>query len=423
MASEEAYQEHTCEGNAIICPKCRLGFGSWYSFKQHEKHMHSWSVRDRIEPRVSPTQSPSKVIQAGKGNLSGHNNSSPYFSSSGHGNPTQSSAWDTSVHNLTQPVVGDLLDLDDDEMYEAQVDNTAGGVNSTSEEGPQPIARNRNCSYAVLDMKSGRAVPEKAELEKGSTSGSISASTLDQQSLIDRFHITTVQTPRRVSAVRHRIICFQCEAGFSTIIGLQHHQMTENHNYCGLCHAYFADGTFLDKHMEVAHNFKCPTCASVFASIGDVWAHQQTTEHSFCSVCRCYFQDESAQSKHNLMYHMRMPCPTCQQVFQTQKELEEHQRASQHSYCGQCDEIMGSQSSFETHVTTSHTYKCTAAKCLFAAAKLDVLKDHQKREKHNFCLPCNRSFTDALALTNHSKTEKHLRKERIEQSENSQASG
>ena len=42
MASEEAYRAHTCEGNAITCPKCHLGFGSWYTFQEHERYNHSW---------------------------------------------------------------------------------------------------------------------------------------------------------------------------------------------------------------------------------------------------------------------------------------------------------------------------------------------------------------------------------------------
>ncbi|KAF3892422.1 C2H2-type domain-containing protein [Trichophyton interdigitale] len=420
IASEEAYQTHSCEGNAIVCPNCHLGFGSWDSFQEHERLNHSWNVRGHLGPQVSPTNESSDASQDCNVNTSRRNKFQHLLS--GHDMLMESSHWDTTTHNVIRPAVENLLDLQDDETNEAQVANLESKQSITSG-SLKTFLRNCDFDHAMRDRKPDQALNKPALPEGACNSGPSSPSR--------RIHISErgcwcsldSSLSKPVSTMGYRIVCFQCEAGFNTIIGLQHHQMTENHNYCGLCHAYFADGTLLDKHKDVAHNFKCSTCASVSASVEELWAHQQATNHSFCGVCCCYFRDESIQRKHNLAYHMRIPCPTCKRVFQTQQELEQHQRAIQHCYCDQCDEIMNSQSSFESHVATSHIYKCMAVQCLFSAAKLQSLKDHQKQEKHNFCSPCNRSFTDGLALTNHSKTEKHLRKARSEQSGNNQVSG
>ncbi|EGD90314.1 hypothetical protein H112_01769 [Trichophyton rubrum D6] len=420
MASEEAYRAHTCEGNAITCPKCHLGFGSWYTFQEHERYNHSWNVQGHIGPQVSPTKEFPDMSQDCSVNTSIHNRLPRRLG--GHDTLMESSHWNTGQHNVIRPTLGSLLDLQDDETSGVQVANMKSKQGITSE-SLKTFLRNRDFDHAILDRKPGQALNKTALPEKACNLGPPSPSRQAHLSERGCWCSPDSSPSQPVSTTSYRIICFQCEAGFNTLIGLQHHQMTENHNYCGLCHAYFADGTFLDKHVDVAHNFKCPTCASVSASVDELWAHQQATNHSFCGACCCYFRDESVQRKHNLVYHMRMPCPTCKQVFQTQKELEQHQRTIQHCYCDQCDEIMSSQSGFERHVATSHIYKCMAAQCLFSAAKLNSLKDHQKQEKHNFCSPCNRSFTDGLALTNHSKTEKHLRKARSEQSGNNQVSG
>ncbi|EEQ32540.1 conserved hypothetical protein [Microsporum canis CBS 113480] len=413
MASDTAYKTHVCKGNTIICPECHLGFSGWPSLRWHIRYKHSVDedVQSQEMTKVATKETPLDGDWVGTSNILGHHASSDHFSSVQDG-PSDASAWTTTARNIVRPVVGNLLDLDDDEM------NDAGGQTKIATDNFKAFVIRRRPAQALLDTKPSRALPEKRGSRRCSTSESMSASSLTQSS--GREHLCSPASLTSTPTTGHRIICFQCEAGFDTIIGLQHHQMMEGHNYCSLCCAYFADERFLDKHMKMAHNFRCPTCDIALSSPSELLSHQEETEHSFCGTCCCYFQAESIQRKHNRMYHMRMSCPTCQEVFPTQQELEQHQRATQHSYCGQCDEVLGSQANFEAHVATSHIHKCTARGCLFAAAKLKILKDHQERERHNFCSPCNRAFADALALANHTKSEKHLKRARIEQGEGSQ---
>ncbi|KAK2879561.1 hypothetical protein FQN49_000754 [Arthroderma sp. PD_2] len=420
MASEEAYQTHICKGDAIICSESHMRNSGWHNLQNHVKFRHPEEVdlQSQVVTGLAKRKSFRDGDQVGAGNILNHNISS---------NPLAVGFWDGSsdvptlemnTQNGNRPSVGNLLDLEDDEMSDVQTGDIVRQTKATIE-GFKALLISRRFAQTPLDTKPIQtALEEKARTQRCSVSRSASISS-PTGSTEKREPLCSPASPakgvsERLSKISYRIICFQCEAGFDTIIGLQHHQMTEGHNYCDICYAYFADGSFLDKHMTVAHSFRCPTCVSTFSSPGELWSHQEDTQHGFCDVCCCYFRTESVQRKHNFMYHMRVPCPTCEQVFPTQPGLEQHQRVAQHCYCGQCDEILDSQIGFEMHVATSHAHKCNVVGCFFAGAKLNILRDHQEREGHNFCPPCNRAFTDTLALINHMKSEKHLKRVRLE---------
>lgn len=167
------------------------------------------------------------------------------------------------------------------------------------------------------------------------------------------------------------IICFECGTSFSNVLALQQHQMSNKHNYCDLCYAFFADRKVLQKHKGQVHNFRCATCTLVHLTLEDLYSHQQLKSHCYCKACNSYFRDMASHKQHMTVLH----------------DKSRHEPGVAPA----------------TNVSPVLKYKCTVQGCVFSSTSPDKLKTHQQRENHNFCRPCNKTFCDAVALSNHKK--------------------
>ncbi|WEW61771.1 hypothetical protein PRK78_007267 [Emydomyces testavorans] len=185
--------------------------------------------------------------------------------------------------------------------------------------------------------------------------------------------IAEAQRPLKVES--SGIICFECRTSFNNILALHQHQMANDHNYCHWCFAFFIDRAVLQKHNEQVHNFKCAACPMSYISLGDLLAHQKLNNHCYCRPCNSYFQDTMSHTRHTTALHDK-------------------------SRLGEVDTVAAA---FAKVATPALKYKCTAPKCKFSAGNADNLRDHQRREKHNYCEPCNKTFCDAGALKNHKR--------------------
>ncbi|OJD20062.1 hypothetical protein AJ78_00079 [Emergomyces pasteurianus Ep9510] len=256
-----------------------------------------------------------------------------------------------------------------------------------------------------------------------------------------------------------RIVCFECEATFSTIIGLQHHQIMHEHNYCKLCFSFFNERSLFERHIQLMHSFKCIGCRLTYQSWEKKTEHQRLTGHGYCKECNSYFKDRVSHAKHLSWHSWEMfTCPICKANFATEERRNMHQSATQHGYCKKCACYFHDRETFIKHVKV-HTpagpagpicgnifsreenrgthqrerkhavcarcdkevpvqesdnspapkHKCTGPGCQLSFPTAALLETH-KRISHHFCKPCNRVFVDKMALSDHERSAKHIKK-------------
>ncbi|OAX79331.1 hypothetical protein ACJ72_06352 [Emergomyces africanus] len=259
-----------------------------------------------------------------------------------------------------------------------------------------------------------------------------------------------------------RIVCFQCEATFSTITELQHHQIMHEHNYCKLCFGFFNDCSLLERHIQLMHSFKCIGCQSTYPSWEEKTKHQRQTGHGYCKECNCYFKDRVSHAKHHSLHsnyekfacpickanfktqesrnmhqsdtrhayckecdcnfqdhatyvkHVNVHngtgfvCPTCEAIFSTERNRDTHQREKEHAVCLRCDKIFPDKASAKGHIGVAHKHKCTESGCKLSFPTPALLEAHIWKS-HHVCKPCNRTFVDKMALLSHERSGKHAK--------------
>ncbi|PGH04165.1 hypothetical protein GX51_03672 [Blastomyces parvus] len=273
-----------------------------------------------------------------------------------------------------------------------------------------------------------------------------------------------LQTPKpmqqEISGVR--IVCFECETTFSTIIGLQQHQIMYEHNYCKLCFSFFNDRSFYQRHIQLMHNFKCIECQLTYQSWEERGEHQRLTGHGYCKDCGGYFLDRESYTKHlNVHKFTKFACPICKASFATEESRNMHQSARKHAYCDECgccfqgpasrdkhfnvhrsgnfecstcgagfvteehriahqrgsnhgvcsrcEKVFADRASEKSHSGVAHKHKCPVAGCKLSFPASSILETH-KVKSHHICLLCDRKFVDRLALVTHERTSgKHVK--------------
>ncbi|KLJ13193.1 hypothetical protein EMPG_11846 [Blastomyces silverae] len=261
-----------------------------------------------------------------------------------------------------------------------------------------------------------------------------------------------------------RIVCFECETTFSTILGLQHHQIMYEHNYCKLCLSFFNDRSLFQRHIQLIHNFKCmecqltyksweergehqrltghgyckdcggyfldresyakhlplhksstkfacPICKASFTTEESRNMHQGATKHAYCDECGCCFRDQASHAKHgNVHKAANFICPTCGAGFVTEECRDAHQRENNHGVCSRCEKVFADRASEKSHSGVAHKHKCPVAGCKHSFPTCGPLETH-KVKSHHICILCDRKFVDRLALLTHERTSgKHAKK-------------
>ncbi|PGH32976.1 hypothetical protein GX50_04190 [[Emmonsia] crescens] len=263
-----------------------------------------------------------------------------------------------------------------------------------------------------------------------------------------------------------RLVCFECEATFSTILGLQHHQIMYEHNYCKICLSFFNDRSLFERHIQLIHSFKCivcqltyksweekaehqrqtghgyckecrsyfldgasyakhlslhsctkfacPICKAGFATEESRDMHQSATKHAYCKECGCYFRDQTSYAKHVDIHKVTaFVCPTCGAGFATEGNRDVHQRETKHAVCPRCDKVFANKASEKSHTGVAHRHKCSTSRCKLAFPTSCLLEAHEAKS-HTFCKLCNRTFVDRTALLSHERTsDKHVKKGHI----------
>lgn len=309
---------------------------------------------------------------------------------------------------FNNPPVGELLDLGT-EPAEDEVEKLEGAIQALHnlvvgkrfvQEHPEGQGEHHLNTSTAENMLGGPEAPKVAVSETPQAQDYTSEDT----SKISAQESQTVGDSR--AATMGAIVCFECEAIFSTILGLQHHQIRANHNYCHLCNAFFVDGSFLEEHKEVLHNFKCAGCGLRSDSWEGLMAHQKTTGHCFCKACHCYFLDNEDHHKH-LASHRSASAGLDSDEQLPAQEVTKYQKG--HS-CVHCGRVLTDQPGLDQHVRQVHTHNCGTTNCQFSGVSADHLKSHQQRTGHDYCAPCDRFFVDHLGFLSHKKSEKHMKK-------------
>ncbi|KAL2381281.1 hypothetical protein RJ035_006502 [Blastomyces gilchristii] len=276
-----------------------------------------------------------------------------------------------------------------------------------------------------------------------------------------QYHQAPEPTQQEIPGVR--IVCFECEATFNTIIGLQHHQIMYEHNYCKLCLSFFNDRSLFQLHIQLMHNFQCiecqltyksweergehqrltghgyckdcggyfldresyakhpslhkstkfacPICKASFATEESRNMHQSATKHAYCDECGRCFRDQASRAKHvNVHKAVNFACPTCGAGFVTEECRDAHQREHSHGVCSRCDKVFADRASEKSHTGVAHKHKCPEAGCKLSFPTSGLLETH-KAKSHHICILCDRKFMDRLALLTHERTSgKHAKK-------------
>ncbi|OJD21620.1 hypothetical protein ACJ73_07040, partial [Blastomyces percursus] len=278
---------------------------------------------------------------------------------------------------------------------------------------------------------------------------------------LGQYHQASEPTQQEISGVR--IVCFECETTFSTIIGLHHHQIMYEHNYCKLCLSFFNDRSLFQRHIQLMHNFKCIKCKLTYTSWEERGEHQRLTGHGYCKDCSSYFLDKDSYAKHltlhkstkfacpiykasfateesrnmhqsatkhafcdecgrgfrdqesrskhvNVHKAVNFACPTCGAGFITGEGRDTHQREYNHGVCSRCDRVFADSASEKSHNGVAHKHKCPEAGCKLSFPTSGLLETH-KAKSHHMCILCDRKFVDRLALLTHERTSgKHAKK-------------
>ncbi|XP_067826791.1 zinc finger and BTB domain-containing protein 40 isoform X2 [Heptranchias perlo] len=148
--------------------------------------------------------------------------------------------------------------------------------------------------------------------------------------------------------------CEICDKAYQQLSGLWYHNRThhpdifaaQNHRspkfaslVCSACEKSFASITTLNKHMKSDHSdikmLECENCKDTFATQTLLHMHMKSKHsgtHPFkCSYCPSTFRFPGALHHHLSTEHLTYQtssflCGDCAQLFNSQQELEEHQR-------------------------------------------------------------------------------------------------
>lgn len=237
------------------------------------------------------------------------------------------------------------------------------------------------------------------------TTSSVSSKHHSQHNSVDsEWHVAS---KRHVSDTK-LYACKTCEAGFDTYVALKVHQKADEHCYCRICPAFFANEAERRSHDKATHSFQCKACGATYSSLHGLSSHQVQACHCFCSPCQSFFPSPEEHESHRQAQHSFV-CneASCNNGFDTVSLLRTHQQQSHHLYCVSCDRTFESTSSLQDHDLKKHSHQCD--NCALRFPRMKDLLDHQRVQNHCYCKICDIIFQDAGSLDAHASSKHAMR--------------
>lgn len=179
--------------------------------------------------------------------------------------------------------------------------------------------------------------------------------------------------------------------------------------YCDPCQRWFVNSSALEQHEQNSPEhkpFECPVCDDRFHDEEETDEHREE-EHNCCIECERYFGSSEALEQHRQgsSKHNPFECPTCDDRFSEQDDLDEH-REEAHHCCIECDRHFVNEGALEQHRQTSskHCIECPTCDDTFSSE--DDLNEH-RADEHNRCIECERDFQSKQNLQTHLKSSVH----------------
>ena len=160
----------------------------------------------------------------------------------------------------------------------------------------------------------------------------------------------------------HEEICLKCNKIIRTNSGAQRHAET----YCTICEECLPERVAFDIHMKVKHTplslIECTRCEKIFESQEELEVHNKTHVTIKCDKCSLNFNTKLDFEWHQdtehitqLEKHNTFSCEECDEVFITAAYLESHQNSHKEmKRCDQCPFECSEAKDMITHTLSEH---------------------------------------------------------------------
>ncbi|MCJ1453311.1 hypothetical protein MMC28_003657 [Mycoblastus sanguinarius] len=192
---------------------------------------------------------------------------------------------------------------------------------------------------------------------------------------------------------------------------LQHYQASHPHLFgkniaCRYCDASLNTQGAFEAHVATFHGGYCWTCRKVFGRCEELEDHQRATDHCYCVECDLFFKSPAGAGKHRKQWHPRelkeFSCCECGKEFDDELVLEEHLAdeckvvPTGKFACQVCPEVLEDVMALDYHI-----------KCAHGADQRERFVYTSETWKIRACYICQRIFGSARALNSHLDSVKH----------------
>lgn len=147
------------------------------------------------------------------------------------------------------------------------------------------------------------------------------------------------------------------------------------------------------------------SCGRNFLLFPALFDHQKATGHCHCQQCNQNFVHEEALQQHKSAARS-LWCGDCGKIFCYDNNLRSHQLSCQQCYCKVCHRIFAAAESLKQHCDALHTNTCRTCGKNFDYA--EVLRQHQIANEHCYCKQCKITFEDEESMKQHKRSRNHL---------------
>lgn len=261
---------------------------------------------------------------------------------------------------------------------------------------------------SVTKAKTSEPAKSTAKMSSGSkTTSSVGATTQTPSPKVGQSAGTQIAPIHEARPYK----CFMCPRTFKFYRTFRCHEIVHTKPItftCHLCQRLFAREVNLQSHLELhkkkgimrpvekkkeegkddGENYRCDQCDRVFTTKTAITRHIRDVhenEKASCEICGKGFSTEASLRKHAKMHVGPFTCPHCGDVFQQDKEYQDHLKVDhpdETHVCAVCDHILPSKSAYSSHIKMKH------------------IKTHDLSQfiKDKECCICNRKFdTEDLA--------------------------